>query len=717
MFVSRPMNPEQSKKGKFLDRLASENGVAVVVLDADGKEVAAANNNSICKLLYHSTEFGPECARYCGAAFKRAFEAGKPIEYECYAGLKCRAVPVVERGKRFVAIVGRTFLKAENYRKATERAIAGDWSKFKPTEFFGNILISGSRAGIDEASSRIEAIAARRAAMEAKEILEVAGPVKETPVSREIQPSQEARLGKTMDRPGQGDTKPGPEVSGLSDVESGRIDPAEAAAWRSLFGSLMKMNYTAAVDAFLEFVSKRFELDSVIWFDVKNCEFHPASAVGRLRGKSLRLGIRPGDQRLRQVAGGERPYQLIERRKQERGETASRVLNVFPVTVGGEIRGALAFEGQLRDADAARRIARFAQAAAPQLEILRLRDEVARRDWLARSVRQFNESLKRIDADDFWTHVTQVSAEILQAERASLLVKKEGTDKLQARAAIGAKVNLFAEPEVGGRISRVALESGNPIVVADIRSTALVKAPTEWNYRTQSFISYPIVIGERRLAVLNFTDKATGESFGESDLELLNAIAPQIAVAIDRTALKNKAGEFEQLSVTDSLTGLLNRRYLQSRLVEELNRSKRYHFPMSLLMIDVDRFKSYNDAYGHLAGDEALRIVAGILKENLRGADVAARFGGEEFAVLLPQTSLEEAAQIAERIRRQVERSPFPHRSVTVSIGIAASGTEINTPDDLIWAADRALYQAKELGRNMIRVFEGNGDPLGYNVH
>ncbi|MCV5198292.1 hypothetical protein OFM41_33150, partial [Escherichia coli] len=80
----------------------------------------------------------------------------------------------------------------------------------------------------------------------------------------------------------------------------------------------------------------------------------------------------------------------------------------------------------------------------------RLRDEVARRDWLARSVRQFNESLKRIDADDFWTHVTQVSAELLQAERASLLVKKEGTDKLQARAAIGARVNLFAEPEVGG---------------------------------------------------------------------------------------------------------------------------------------------------------------------------------------------------------------------------------------------------------------------------
>lgn len=498
--------------------------------------------------------------------------------------------------------------------------------------------------------------------------------------------------------------------------ESGRVEAAEAAAWRSLFGSLMKLNYPAAVEAFLEFVSHRFSLESVVWFDIKNCEFHPALAIGRLRGRHLKLGIKPGDRRLQDYVGSERAYKLLERPGKEPA-AAGGILNVFPVTVGGEIRGALAIEGELPKIETVRRISRLAQAAAPQLEILRLRDEVARRDWLARSVRQFNESLKRIDADDFWTHVTQVSAELLQAERASLLVKKEGTDKLQARAAIGARVNLFAEPEVGGRISKTALEKGTPIVVSDITGTPLGRAPIDWNYRTQSFISYPIVIGERRLAVLNFTDKATGEAFGETDLELLNAIAPQIAVAIDRTALKSKAGEFEQLSVTDPLTGLLNRRYLQNRLAEELNRSKRHRFPMTLMMIDVDRFKSYNDTFGHPAGDEALRIVAGILKENLRGADVAARYGGEEFAVLLPQTTVEEAVQIAERIRRQIERCSFPHRRVTASIGIASSGPDISTPDDLIWAADRALYQAKELGRNMVRVFDGNGDPLGNNVH
>lgn len=704
--MSRPMNPEQKKKEKFLDRVASETGVALVVLDADGRQAAAANNNSICRLLYDSKEFGPACARDCGSAFRRVFSAGKAIEFECHAGLHCRAVPVVEKRKKYVVIIGRTFLKAENYRKATERAISGDWKQFKPTEFFENILISGSRTGIDKASARIEALAARRAAAEPKEILEMPEPAGQEPHKTPeitIRPESTA-LSKSA-------AKHYPE-----EKESGRVEAAEAAAWRSLFGSLMKLNYPAAVEAFLEFVSHRFSLESVVWFDIKNCEFHPALAIGRLRGRHLKLGIKPGDRRLQDYVGSERAYKLLERPGKEPAAPGG-ILNVFPVTVGGEIRGALAIEGELPKIETVRRISRLAQAAAPQLEILRLRDEVARRDWLARSVRQFNESLKRIDADDFWTHVTQVSAELLQAERASLLVKKEGTDKLQARAAIGARVNLFAEPEVGGRISKAALEKGTPIVVSDITGTPLGRAPIDWNYRTQSFISYPIVIGERRLAVLNFTDKATGEAFGETDLELLNAIAPQIAVAIDRTALKSKAGEFEQLSVTDPLTGLLNRRYLQNRLAEELNRSKRHRFPMTLMMIDVDRFKSYNDTFGHPAGDEALRIVAGILKENLRGADVAARYGGEEFAVLLPQTTVEEAVQIAERIRRQIERCSFPHRRVTASIGIASSGPDISTPDDLIWAADRALYQAKELGRNMVRVFDGNGDPLGNNVH
>jgi diguanylate cyclase (GGDEF)-like protein len=195
---------------------------------------------------------------------------------------------------------------------------------------------------------------------------------------------------------------------------------------------------------------------------------------------------------------------------------------------------------------------------------------------------------------------------------------------------------------------------------------------------------------------------------------LFTGIAPQIAVAVDRATLKDKAGEFEQLSVTDPLTGLLNRRYIEARLAEEIKRSNRHGFPMSLMLLDVDHFKSYNDQYGHPAGDEALKLVGNVIRETLRGADVAARFGGEEFSILLPQTTAEEALVIAERLRHNIEHTRFPHRAVTSSIGVASCSAELCASADLVSAADQALYEAKSQGRNRVRVF-GNGSHLGAN--
>src|SRR5215210_7506674 len=141
------MSSSPEKQGKFLDRLADENGIAIVVVDGENNDVSVSNNNSMCECLYGSKEFATACDRYCGKAYEWATEAGKPVAYECHAGLNCRAVPVWERGQQFVVIVGRTFLKAEKYRTATENAITGEWRQFRPTEFFENVLISGSSQG------------------------------------------------------------------------------------------------------------------------------------------------------------------------------------------------------------------------------------------------------------------------------------------------------------------------------------------------------------------------------------------------------------------------------------------------------------------------------------------------------------------------------------------------------------------------------------------
>ena len=139
--------------------------------------------------------------------------------------------------------------------------------------------------------------------------------------------------------------------------------------------------------------------------------------------------------------------------------------------------------------------------------------------------------------------------------------------------------------------------------------------------------------------------------------------------------------------------------------MEEVKRSNRHGYPMSFIMLDVDHFKSYNDNFGHPAGDEALKLVANVIRDTLRGADVAARFGGEEFAILLPQTTDDEAAMIAERIRSNIEHAKFPHRAVTVSIGVASCSSELCSVKGLIQAADDALYDAKHKGRNSVRLF------------
>src|SRR5258706_74796 len=264
---------------------------------------------------------------------------------------------------------------------------------------------------------------------------------------------------------------------------------------------------------------------------------------------------------------------------------------------------------------------------------------------------------------------------------------------------------------MGEGISGGVLESGKALVVSDLEGAGLTAAPAERKYRTKSFISYPITMRGRKIGVLNVTDKSGGRVFDEVDLSMLEIIGPQIAVALERAEWQERATQFQLMSITDPLTGLLNRRYLEERLTEELNRSKRYSYPMSCLMIDIDDFKSYNDRNGHQAGDVALKITAHALKAALRSADVACRYGVEELCILLPQTSLSEAGVIAERMRQRVaEREyPFgksqPQGNVTVSIGISTLGKYIDTGDKVIAAADRALYTAKAQGKYRIESY------------
>jgi diguanylate cyclase (GGDEF)-like protein len=150
----------------------------------------------------------------------------------------------------------------------------------------------------------------------------------------------------------------------------------------------------------------------------------------------------------------------------------------------------------------------------------------------------------------------------------------------------------------------------------------------------------------------------------------------------------------------DGLTGLKNRRAFEERLREEWARAHRYGEPLSVMLLDVDHFKSYNDGFGHLAGDAALRLVADILRRQARTNDFAARYGGEEFAILLPHTTAASATVAANRIRAAFMATNWPERPITASIGVATLTPATATPEDFVHEADRALYWAKHLGRN-----------------
>ena len=168
--------------------------------------------------------------------------------------------------------------------------------------------------------------------------------------------------------------------------------------------------------------------------------------------------------------------------------------------------------------------------------------------------------------------------------------------------------------------------------------------------------------------------------------------------------------ELHREAVTDPLTGLYNRRFLMERLRSEVDSLDRYGGACSVIMLDLDYFKRYNDTYGHVAGDEVLEQLAEVCRTEARDADVVARYGGEEFTVVLPDTSWREALDAAERIRKAVESAAFedeqvlPRGRLTVSLGVAGYPEHAETADRLIQMADRALYRAKEAGRNCVRV-------------
>ncbi len=222
-------------------------------------------------------------------------------------------------------------------------------------------------------------------------------------------------------------------------------------------------------------------------------------------------------------------------------------------------------------------------------------------------------------------------------------------------------------------------------------------------------------------------DRVTGLNLGADDYlpkpfndqELLARIYACLRTKLLQDELRGKNAQLEnllrkveQMAITDTVTQLFNRRHFTELLDKEFARAKRFNFPLSCMMLDIDHFKSINDTFGHQAGDSVLRDIAKIIQEAIRNIEVAARYGGEEFVLLFPQTPRQEALKPATRILETVSTFPYKEldrgRTVTVSIGLTGLPDDlIKTKEDLIQCADIALYRAKRGGRNRIEVSSG----------
>lgn len=246
------------------------------------------------------------------------------------------------------------------------------------------------------------------------------------------------------------------------------------------------------------------------------------------------------------------------------------------------------------------------------------------------------------------------------------------------------------------------------IINTDAKSAIEEKDPVIALFNSEYFITVPLLAKDRVVGVMVVDNFYSKRPITEDDIWKLTMFANQAGLAIENSQ------EFERtliLSNTDRLTGLWNFGYFRHQLNEDIKRAHRFNRYLSLLMLDLDFFKEFNDTFGHLAGDKLLQQIADILKNTCREVDVVARYGGEEFAIILPETFKEKAYSSAERIRKLVASTHFPHselgqpKRVTISIGVASFPHDASTSEALIGAADKALYAAKKTGRNRVCMY------------
>lgn len=297
-------------------------------------------------------------------------------------------------------------------------------------------------------------------------------------------------------------------------------------------------------------------------------------------------------------------------------------------------------------------------------------------------------------------------SELFKPKNWSLLLIDQATSQLYFEIAVGegAEKLLDVRLKIGEGIAGWVAQHGEPLLISDAYSDPRfnANADSKTQFKTQSIICVPLKSKGKIMGVIELINQLEGRSFQLEDLTLLKTLADYAAIAIENAQYFQKV---QELTITDDMTSLYNSRHMQHQLDLELQRSRRYHLNFSIVFFDLDHFKTVNDNYGHLVGSKVLRETADIVREVLRDVDVATRYGGDEFVLLLPETDREQALIVTHRLRDALTAHSFAADmehdiKLTASFGIATYPNDATTKVDILRMADNAMYHVKETGRN-----------------
>ena len=670
-----PRDPAPRDWGPVQESLGRLAGLSLATYDGSGGELAATGVPELCRLIGSDAEGRRRCAAWCGRHRELAAAENRTIFYRCHAGLQCFAAPVRVSGRAAGSLLGG---------RSLERAADVDDIK----------ALTGA---LD-----LPADAVRRA---------VGGLAL-------CNPRQLARAAELAARAAEA------LFSADRHLAAERTRTALLTSLLSLGADFARERAPHEVHAMI--------LDAAsILFDMRRaCLLVRDERTGRFRLRTA-FGAPAG---LLPAAGLAADSPLLEHalREREPAATTDRArlagqgfppgtgsLVVFPLFAGESALGVLCVVDTPLSESETSLIAAFCQMAALALSNALLRERLTRS---SREIARSNRIRERLTPLLTWEEVVEAVFEeavlLAGAREGSLMLFDRSHRTLRVKQAHGPHTAVLRAVSVAagdGIAGRVAAE-GRPLLIEDLASDAQLRRPQRPRYRTASCIVVPLLVRGRVIGVINLADKETDAAFGAEDLDAVLMVTAHASWALQSSALHGRMCALREQAVTDSLTGLYNRRYLGSRLREEAGRARRHAAAFSLMMIDIDNFKPYNDREGHPAGDALLTAVARVIKTAARSTDLVSRYGGDEFAVVSPETRVEEALPLAERIRDAVASHAFDlpglraAGGLSLSIGVAGFPTDSDDPDALMSAADAALYRAKAAGKNRVARTTGATD-------